>query len=102
MNTVINAFHPDYIKTYEPNFTREFRTVEANRDERIATHGKVKTKKKKPKMNYKTPKRVINTRAQQNMTMSEVRRELDEKKRKILELKNFYTYAKAGMPKGVH
>lgn len=27
----INAFHPDYMKTHQPNFMKEFRTVEANR-----------------------------------------------------------------------
>jgi len=27
----INAFHPDYIKVYQPNLMKEFRTVEANR-----------------------------------------------------------------------
>jgi hypothetical protein len=27
----INAFHPDYIKVYQPNLMKDFRTAEANR-----------------------------------------------------------------------
>jgi hypothetical protein len=33
-STIINAFHPDYMKTYEPNFMQFFRTLEANAQER--------------------------------------------------------------------
>jgi hypothetical protein len=33
MNTVVNAFHPDYVDTYHPDFTKSFRTAEANREE---------------------------------------------------------------------
>lgn len=32
--TVINAFHPDFMKTHYPNFTKEFWSVEANQIER--------------------------------------------------------------------
>ena len=31
---VINAFHKDYVKTYEPNLMKEFRTFAANREDR--------------------------------------------------------------------
>ena len=91
--TVINAFHPDYIKTYYPDFTREFRTVEANQKERLAIHGKVKPKKKKPKpkMNYKIPKQVIKPKNEK----------LEQPKRNILDMKTFHTFAKAGLPRGV-
>jgi len=97
MSTVINAFHPDYMKTYEPNFTKEFRTVEANQKERLENPVKVKRKftaKKKKKVSYKVPKKPI--------TMGEIHNELAELKKKILAPREFYTYAKAGMPKGVH
>jgi hypothetical protein len=33
-SSVINAFHPDYMKTYEPNFMKFFRTLEANAQDR--------------------------------------------------------------------
>ena len=37
---MINAFHPDYMKTHEPRFMDSFRTVEANRKaaETLAKH----------------------------------------------------------------
>lgn len=94
MNTVINAFHPDYMKTYHPDFTKEFRTVEANRDERLANPVKVKRKivrAKKKKVSYKVPK-VVKPRSER----------LAEIKKNILSEKPFYTYAKAGLPKGIH
>jgi hypothetical protein len=101
MNTVINAFHPDYMKTYEPNFTKEFRTVEANQNERIKTHVKVKSKKKK--MSYKVPKKTpILTKKEQGKSMGEIHNELAELKKRILAPRVLYTYSKAGMPKGVH
>jgi len=31
---VINAFHPDFMKTHYPNFTRDLWSVEANQIER--------------------------------------------------------------------
>ena len=93
MNTVINAFHPDYMKTYHPDFTREFRTVEANQKERLANPVKVKRKRVKAKKNYKVPKKPI--------TMADVHNELAEMKKRILAPRKLYTYSKAGMPKGV-
>jgi hypothetical protein len=95
MNTVINAFHPDFMKTYYPNFTKEFRTVEANREHRIATHVKVKRKKAKPKVNYKVPKQVIVAR--RDRPRSE---RLEEIKKNILGVREYHTFARAGMPKG--
>ena len=93
MSTVINAFHPDYMKTYEPNFTKEFRTVEANQKERLENQPKVgrKSVPKKKKVSYKIPK--------QAKPKSE---RLLEIKRNILTVKPYHTFAKAGMPKGVH
>lgn len=101
MSTVINAFHPDYMKTYHPDFTREFRTVEANQKERLENPVKVKRKTvhtKKKKVSYKVPKRVAAV-----ATVTKPKGEaLAALKKKILENKPFHTFAKAGMPKGVH
>lgn len=98
MTEILNAFHPDYMKTYHPDFTREFRTVEANQKERLANPVKVKRKKvyaKKKKVSYKVPKKVV--------TITKPKGEaLEALKKKILENKPFHTFAKAGMPKGVH
>jgi hypothetical protein len=91
MNTVINAFHPDFMKTYYPDFTKEFRTVEANQKARLANPVKKAKRIRKPKVNYKVPKEV-KTR---NDRLAEI-------KKNILGVKPFHTFAKAGMPKGVH
>jgi len=94
MNTIINAFHPDYMKTYHPDFTKEFRTVEANQKERLENPVKVKRKfvPKKKKVSYKIPKQVVKPKGEA----------LEALKKKILEAKPYHTFSKAGMPKGVH
>jgi hypothetical protein len=55
MSTVVNAFHPDYVDTYHPNFSKEFRTAEANREEadREATVGptRKRIRKRRPLVN---------------------------------------------------
>lgn len=94
MTAILNAFHPDFMKTYYPDFTKEFRTVEANRDERLANHTKVKRKTVRVKKNYKVPKKPI--------TMAEVHNELAELKKKILAPRELYTYSKAGAPRGTN
>jgi hypothetical protein len=42
----INAFHPDYIKTHMPDFTKEFRTHEARRQAAETLSEYVTTKRK--------------------------------------------------------
>jgi hypothetical protein len=87
--TTINAFHPDYMKTYHPDFTREFRTIEANQIERAAKAPRRKTKK--ARVSVKIPKQEhIRSKSQQRMTMEEVKAE-------ILKRTNFYTYSRAGV-----
>lgn len=87
MTTIINAFHPDYMKTHEPNFMKEFRTIEAKQTEKLAAHAKVKAKKKL-KMSYKVPKRAVLPKSAA----------LEALKKRILEVKPFHIFAKAGMP----
>jgi hypothetical protein len=86
--TIINAFHPDYMKTYHPNFMTEFRTVQANQEER-----KVKEPRKvirPPRASVKIPKQThINSKTNQRMTMAEVKAEM-------LKVTTFHIYSKAG------
>lgn len=84
---MMNAFHPDYMKTYHPDFMKDFRTVEANQVEREAA--KPRKKAKTAKASVKLPKRGINTKSQQRMTMEEVKAEL-------LKRTTFHIYSKAG------
>jgi hypothetical protein len=85
--TIINAFHPDYMKTHEPTFMKDFRTVEANQAERRVKEPRKKIRK--PRASVKIPKQPhINSKSEQRMTMEEVKAE-------ILKRSNFYTYSKA-------
>jgi tRNA A-37 threonylcarbamoyl transferase component Bud32 len=87
---LINAFHPDFMKTYYPDFTKEFRTTEANQAERKINEPRKVIKP--PRASVKIPKTSINSKSQQRMTMEQVKEE-------ILKRTNFYTYSKAGAPK---
>lgn len=112
---VVNAFHPDYMKIHEPDFFKEFRTHEANRQAASSLTNYVeKVRKKKPShgtlygiskkvipayasrpKEMMTVKRPIQTKAQQRMTMAEVTNELIDK----LKRRDIYVYSKAGTPK---
>lgn len=110
MSKVINAFHPDYMKTYEPNFMKEFRTHEANRQAAATLSEYVeKTRKKKPShgtlygisnkvmpVHMSRPKEMMSRKKGREMTMGEITNELIDR----LKKKDFYVYSKAGMPKG--
>ena len=86
---MINAFHPDFMKTYYPNFMKDFRTTEANQDER-----RIKEPRKvirPPRASVKIPKQThINAKANQRMTMAEVKAEM-------LKITTFHVYSKAGV-----
>jgi len=86
-SSVINAFHPDYMKTYHPNFMTEFRTVEANQIERAAQAPRKRTKSTKS-TKVSNPAHVL-SRTNKNMTMAEVKAEL-------LKIAEFHVYSKAG------
>ena len=93
MNEIINAFHPDFMKTYYPNFTKEFRTIAANQEYRLANPVKVKRKRVRVKKNYKVPKQVI---------VKPRSERLAEIKKNILGVKHYHTFAKAGVPRGTN
>jgi hypothetical protein len=105
--TTINAFHPDYMKTHEPDYMKPFRTMEANRQaadtlsKRVTemrktnpthgfVHGIAKVKTTRP----------IQTKAEQSKTMAEVRQEVLAN----LKPREFKVYSAAGAsnvtPKG--
>jgi hypothetical protein len=84
----VNAFHPDYMKTHHPDFMREFRTIQANQEERASKAPRKHVKVFTPK----APKTGIRTKANQRMTMAEVTEEL-------LKKTNFHIYSKARVSK---
>jgi len=89
---VINAFHPDYVKTYHPELLTSLKNeakqkkagqtlskyVEKRR-ETVPNHGTIEGVTKVPSYIHRSPKPIkvpILTKAQQNMTMKEVTDEL--------------------------
>jgi hypothetical protein len=108
MKQVINAFHPDYMKTYEPNFMKYFRTHEANRQaaatlsgyvEKVRqtkpSHGTLYGISKKVLPDHIKPKEMMSHKKGRALTMLEVHNDLADK----LKRKEFHVYAKAGTPK---
>ena len=93
--TVINAFHPDFMKTYYPDFMKEFRTHQANK-QASATLTKHVDKRRKENPAYGTMFGISDkvVRSQVPSYMHRARSKDD-----MLKLKEFHTYAKAGMPK---
>ena len=88
---IINAFHPDYMKTYHPDFMTDFRTVEANQAERKVNEPRKVIRP--PRASVKVPKQThIRSRTNQNMTMAEVKAEM-------LKITMFHVYSKAVVSK---
>ena len=88
---IINAFHKDYVKTHHPDLMKEFRTHQANREERVEKQLKVK---KKP---LKTVTRSLSVK----ISKEQDRLNLQHRKALMLSNKEFHIFNKAGMPKGV-
>jgi hypothetical protein len=85
---LINAFHPDYIKTHEPKFMDEFRTHEARRAAAETLTKYVEKKRKKNPLHgfvHGIKKPIKEGRA---MTMLEVHNEM-------IKVKPFHIYSKA-------
>lgn len=79
--TVINAFHPDYVKTYHPELLSSIRIEATQKANGVINGGKSKKAREKKNVAANT----VNTKSQK----------VD------LAVKQYFTFAKAGMPKGV-
>lgn len=91
MSEVINAFHPDYVKTYMPEVMKDFRTHAANREERVEKKLKVK----------KTPLKTVTKSLSVKISKEQARLDLQRKKELALKPRDFNYFSGAGMPKGV-
>jgi len=87
----INAFHADYIKTYEPDLMKDFRTHQANREER---------EEKKLRVNHR-PLKTVTRSLTVKISKEQARLNLERRKQMTIAPKDFHIYQKAGMPKGV-
>lgn len=95
---VINAFHPDYMKTYHPDFMKDIRTQQVNKDQ-AAKQTKVVDRER---ANGKSPGTIAGMGAGSTQTPKPAHVHRKPVKQMIrLEVREFHTFAKAGMPKGV-
>ena len=87
----VNAFHPDYIKTHEPDLMKDFRTHQANRDEREEKNLKVN----------RNPLKTVTKSLSVKISKEQARLDLQKKKELMLNNRDFKYFSGAGMPKGV-
>lgn len=78
---VINAFHPDYVKTYHPELLSNIRLESTQKANGEAAGAKAKASKE----SKNTAAFTVNTKS----------------KKVDLAVKQYHTFAKAGLPKGV-
>lgn len=72
---IVNAFHPDYVKTYMPEFMTSLRTESTQYANGVVNGGKSKAARE----------------AKKGKSVNTIN----------LDVKQYFTYARAGMPKGV-
>jgi hypothetical protein len=87
----MNAFHPDYVKTHMPDLMKDFRTHAANREVREEKNMRVSNK----------PLKTVTKSLSVKISKEQARLNLDMRKTLLINNRDFHTYAKAGMPKGV-
>lgn len=80
---IINAFHPDYVKTYHPEFISKLRTE----SEQVENGKKYGSQSRATRENASVTVNTIST--------------FPKTKRVSLKPTDFLVYSRAGMPKGV-
>ena len=85
--TIINAFHPDYVKTYMPELLSSIKTEAQQKANGTTAGGKAKATRESVNKGAFTISAFPKTRA--------------KVKKVDLKVKEFFTFQKAGMPKGV-
>ena len=85
----MNAFHPDYIKTYHADFMKSFRTHEANRQASETLSGYVSSRRRS-KPSYGTVYGISD-----KVTLQKAAPHLHRPRQDMLKVKVFHTYAKA-------
>jgi hypothetical protein len=103
---VINAFHPDYVKTHMPDFLKSLRSnnIKEEAGKNVSKYVE-KTRETKPshgtlfgiseKSASVAPKQMMRHKNGRAMTMADIHNDLADK----LKIKDFHIYAKAGAPK---
>lgn len=96
--TTINAFHPDYIKTYHPEFMTSIRLESSQHAHGVINGGKSKaTREHKRGRTVNTINAFPKTQSvQRTMEKAQSKMTLEERKRKLLAVTEFFMYSKAG------
>lgn len=106
MTTIINAFHPDYIKTYHPEFMTAIRIESTQHANGVIAGGKSKAKRESVQgKSVNTIDRFPKTQSvQRTLEKAKSKADMEALKKKILAPTEFFTYSKAGAanvtPKG--
>jgi len=92
----INAFHPDFMKTHMPDFMKDLRTQQANKEQaarQTAVIDRERAAGKSPGTIQHMGSGVTGTKIPAHVHRRPPRELLN------LAVREFHTYAKAGMPK---
>lgn len=93
MTQTINAFHPDYVKTYMPNFLTDIR-VESRQTKNGQTLSQYVDKTRKTKPSHGTVFGISN-----KVVSTTVPAHMHRPVQVNLDIREFHVYQKAGMPK---
>lgn len=96
--TTINAFHPDYIKTYHPELLTSIKLESTQHANGVIAGGKAKATRehKHGKTAFTINKFPKTQSVQRTLEKAQSRADMEELKRKILAPTEFFTYSKAG------
>jgi hypothetical protein len=98
MTATINAFHPDYIKTYHPELLSSVRLESTQHANGVIAGGKSKaTRENKHGKTVNTINVFPKTQSvQRTLEKAKSKAAMDEKKRRILAVTEFHMFSKAG------
>lgn len=96
--TIINAFHPDYIKTYHPEFMTAIRLEGVQKANGVINGAKSKATRehKHGKTAFTINKFPKTESVQRTLQKAKSRVDMEELKRRILAPTEFFTFSKAG------
>ena len=86
----MNAFHPDYVKTYMPDLMKDFRTHAANREVREEQNLRVSNK----------PLKTLTRSLSVKISKEQARLNLERKKQMTVAPKDFKYFSAAGANNG--
>jgi hypothetical protein len=98
MTAIINAFHPDYIKTYHPELLTAIKLESTQHANGVIAGGKSKaTRENKHGKTVNTINVFPKTQSvQRTLEKAKSRTDMEELKRRILAPTEFFTFSKAG------